>query len=355
VTSVPSFSSTGPAVELIAPGVSVLSTIPGNKYATYNGTSMASPHVAGVAALVWGAKPTSTNIEIRGVLSATAENLELPEEHQGKGLVRADSAVLAVTGDQPATHTITATAGTGGSITPSGEVKVNEGSNQTFAITTNTGYEIADVLVDTSSVGPVSSYIFENVRNDHTIEASFAPKTYTLTYTAGDYGTLSGVATQTVPYGGSGTEVGAVPDEGYVFDKWSDNSIMNPRIDANVTSDISVMAYFKVKQSDPPPSGFVTAEIDYSTSGGRLNDRHLQVMITVKNTEGMPVSAAAVSITLNRDGSNYATSSGTTGSNGSVTFSYNNAPSGTYTTKVTSVNATGLTWDGITPDNSFTK
>ena len=68
-----------------------------------------------------------------------------------------------------------------------------------------------------------------------------------------------------------------------------------------------------------------------------------------------PVPNAAVRITLYRNNSVYATSSGTTGSNGSVTFSYNNAPSGTYTTKVTSVNATGLTWDEKTPENTFTK
>ncbi len=90
-----SFSSTGPDVELIAPGVSILSTIPEGGYAYYSGTSMASPHVAGVAALVLTANSSLTNVEVRSILQQTAENLGLKQEHQGFGLVRADLAVQA--------------------------------------------------------------------------------------------------------------------------------------------------------------------------------------------------------------------------------------------------------------------
>ncbi len=96
-----SFSSTGPDVELIAPGVSILSSIPGDGYAYYSGTSMASPHVAGVAALVLAARPTLTNAEVRLILQQTAENLGLKQEHQGYGLVRADLAVQAASGSTP--------------------------------------------------------------------------------------------------------------------------------------------------------------------------------------------------------------------------------------------------------------
>jgi len=96
-----SFSSTGPDVELIAPGVSILSSIPGDGYAYYSGTSMASPHVAGVAALVLAARPTLTNAEVRLILQQTAENLGLKQEHQGFGLVRADLAVQAASVTTP--------------------------------------------------------------------------------------------------------------------------------------------------------------------------------------------------------------------------------------------------------------
>jgi subtilisin family serine protease len=96
-----SFSSTGPDVELIAPGVSILSTVPGGGYAYYSGTSMASPHVAGVAALVLAANSTLTNVQVRSILQGTAENLGLKMEHQGYGLVRADLAVQAASGSTP--------------------------------------------------------------------------------------------------------------------------------------------------------------------------------------------------------------------------------------------------------------
>lgn len=70
--------------------------------------------------------------------------------------------------------TITASAGEGGAISPSGSVQVARGSDQTFTITADEGYEIADVLVDGESIGAVNSYTFENVRARHTIEAVFA-------------------------------------------------------------------------------------------------------------------------------------------------------------------------------------
>ena len=74
---------------------------------------------------------------------------------------------------QTEAHTITATAGTGGSIDPSGAVAVAKGADKTFTIKANSGYEIADVLVDGQSVGAVSTYKFENVQGDRTISATF--------------------------------------------------------------------------------------------------------------------------------------------------------------------------------------
>ena len=71
-------------------------------------------------------------------------------------------------------YTITASAGTGGLISPSGSVSVREGRNQTYTITPDDGYIISDVRVDGVSVGAVSSYTFDNVQKRHTIEAIFA-------------------------------------------------------------------------------------------------------------------------------------------------------------------------------------
>ncbi len=71
------------------------------------------------------------------------------------------------------TYTITASAGAGGSISPSGAVPINYGADQSFSITPNAGYRISDVLVDGSSVGAVTSYTFHGVTAEHTISASF--------------------------------------------------------------------------------------------------------------------------------------------------------------------------------------
>lgn len=70
-------------------------------------------------------------------------------------------------------YTITASAGSGGAIDPAGNVRVSSGSDKTFTITADEGYEIADVLVDGKSVGAVRSYTFENVKANHTISVTF--------------------------------------------------------------------------------------------------------------------------------------------------------------------------------------
>ena len=70
-------------------------------------------------------------------------------------------------------YTIKATAGTNGSISPSGWTSVRDGWDQTFTITPDKGYAVAKVLVDGKSVGSVKSYTFKNVTKDHTIEAIF--------------------------------------------------------------------------------------------------------------------------------------------------------------------------------------
>jgi len=74
----------------------------------------------------------------------------------------------------PNTYIITSSAGPHGSISPFGNVTVNQGSDKSFTITPDTGYSIDDVLVDGSSVGAVSSYTFTNVTQDHTISATFS-------------------------------------------------------------------------------------------------------------------------------------------------------------------------------------
>ena len=89
-----SFSSRGPQVDLAAPGMSIFSTVKGGGYATYSGTSMASPHVAGVAALVIAANTGISAPEVRNELTNTADNLGTDgwDNLYGWGLVDAEQA-----------------------------------------------------------------------------------------------------------------------------------------------------------------------------------------------------------------------------------------------------------------------
>lgn len=85
------FSSRGPEVELCAPGVNVLSTIPGGGYGSKSGTSMACPHVSGTAALAWGSHRYANNVTLRRLLAWTADNLGIPGRDQYFGYGRVDA------------------------------------------------------------------------------------------------------------------------------------------------------------------------------------------------------------------------------------------------------------------------
>jgi subtilisin len=212
----PCFSSTGPNVELSAPGVGIRSTVPGGGFADWNGTSMASPHVAGVAALIWTADPTLSNPEVRQILRDTAINL-----------------------------------------------------------------------------GSTSQY---------------------------GYGLVDAVAAVTMATSGGGFEPEPSPSP-------------SPS-----------------PEPDPEPGeeiGMGITNIEHVFSGGKNKNNHLDVRLTVQDESGLAVAGAAVSINLtNSNGGNWS-GTGTTGSNGVVSFSLKNAPTGCYSTNVTDVNLDGYVWDGI--------
>ncbi len=96
-------------------------------------------------------------------------------------------------------YTINASAGSNGTIAPSGQVSVMSGANQTFTLTPASGYKVANVLVDGSSVGAVNSYTFSNVRASHTIQASFTQSVSSYTLTVTKAGTGSGTVTKNPP------------------------------------------------------------------------------------------------------------------------------------------------------------
>jgi hypothetical protein len=103
-----------------------------------------------------------------------------------------------------ANYIIEASAGVHGSITPSGaHVVVPPNTNKTFTIAAEAHYHVANVLVDGSSVGAVTSYAFTNVTASHTINATFAIDQFTITAGAGANGSITPAGITTISYGGS--------------------------------------------------------------------------------------------------------------------------------------------------------
>ena len=121
----------------------------------------------------------------------------------------------------PTYYTLSVISGSGGSITPSGSVLVEQGGNQIFTITPNIGYEINQVLVDgTNNTTAVSTgeYTFTNITANHTISVSFKQKQYTIIASAGIGGSISPSGNILVTHGGIQT-FAFTPITGYLIDR----------------------------------------------------------------------------------------------------------------------------------------
>ena len=332
----PSWSSTGEEIELAAPGVSVLSTwndgdsphnpqpsiLDGDYYKEGSGTSMASPHVAGAAALVIAAGVTDNNgngrinDEVRAILNSTADDIGAvgKDTHYGYGLVNVAAAIASLVPPQP----------------PDPAVNVDLSADK---INYESGVDTIAVLTaaitdeNGNAISGLSSSDFATMVNGVAMVVSFAETAAPGTYTGnldisssldGDY-TVEVTATDTRSISGSGA------------------------------------ANFSIGPASSEPTTAIVNSITYTTEGGKNSDKHLNIYIAVIDDFGNPVANASVSIELYLDTVRKAAGTGTTGSNGMVTFTYKNAPSGHYETKITGVAATGLTWDGATPPNGYDK
>ena len=150
--------------------------------------------------------------------------------------------------------TIVASAGAGGSISPSGDVVVADGGDQSFTVTPDAGFHIADVLVDALSVGPVGSYDFTGVDSDHTIEAQFDVDEYTLTVNIVGNGAVSLDPDQATYHYGDVVELTADADTGWAFSGWSGDLTGETNPDfITMDSDKDVTVSFTVDKPDPPP------------------------------------------------------------------------------------------------------
>ena len=124
------------------------------------------------------------------------------------------------------TFNITASAGANGGITPFGIVPVPEGTDKTFMATPDAGYLVSNLLVDSQSVGQVTSYTFHNVTAEHTIAAVFARDSYQIVSMAGINGTIIPNGKVIVAYG-STNNFTITPESGYRVDDVMVDSVSN--------------------------------------------------------------------------------------------------------------------------------
>ncbi len=146
---------------------------------------------------------------------------------------------------------ITATAGTGGSITPSGDVSATQGSDKTFTITPETGYEIADVFVDGESVGAVTSHTFDDVTENHTISATFSLVDYVITASAGTGGSINPSGDVSVTHGDDKTFT-ITPETGY--------EIADIIVDDSGIGVVSTYTFSEVSENHTISATFVQSE-----------------------------------------------------------------------------------------------
>ncbi len=355
-----SFSSTGPAVELIAPGVSVLSTIPDNKYGTKSGTSMASPHAAGVAALAWAVNPSLTNVEIREVLQQTAEDLGLSANHQGYGLVRADLAVAAVLElEPPATGTISGKVEDESNGAIVGATVVVEGTNLSATTDADGKYLLENVpagerQVTASAEGYSSKTLTVTVKEGETVTQDFALQaipTYTVSGTVTDTegSALEGATVaieeteQSATTGSDGTYSIADVEEGTYNITASKDGYSSETNTVTVNSDTTVdFSLSEITEETMYVKDITFAEKRYGPGGSFVD-----LMITVevlRSSDNQPVSDASVELYLERNSSSWSFA-GTTNADGKVTFTLKRAPTGDYTATITELIHSVYVWD----------
>jgi subtilisin family serine protease len=222
-----SFSQYGSWVDIAAPGVGILSTIPNNRYASYDGTSMACPHVAGAAAVLWSHNPSLTNAQLR---SALETNVDPYQPYNGRTIApnagrlnvyRALQAVggggptqpslsslslnpTSVVGGNSSTGTVTLTAPA-----PSGGFVVNLSSSNTnvatvpSTVTVPAGATSANFTVSTQAVSSATSVTV-------TASAGGVSRTATLTVNPAPSVTLQSLTISPTSVWGGSTATGTV-------------------------------------------------------------------------------------------------------------------------------------------------
>ncbi|MCH8298166.1 MAG: S8 family serine peptidase, partial [Chloroflexi bacterium] len=289
-----SFSNFGSLINIAAPGVSILSTYMGGGTATMSGTSMASPHVAGAAALYLVLNSGASPADVQSALVSAST----PQ----------DGTNAVFTGDPDNYPERLLNVANGGTPPP----------------------PPAELVLVSIEVTPASAIIEEGQTQQYVAIGSYdndstADITADVTWTSSDEAVAS-IDSSGLATGLTAGSAGITATQGAISSAAA-NLDVTPAPEAGDTVGVT--------------------SITYATSGGKNGDKHLFVTISVADDLGNPVESASVSITLTNGTSGESwIGTGATGAEGSVTFKLGNFPPGCYSTVVTDIIADGLTWDG---------
>jgi hypothetical protein len=369
-----SWSSTGPDIELAAPGVSIYSTYWDNTYATLSGTSMACPHVSGTAALVIASKSLS-NDEVRLRLQQTAEDLGTTGKDNlyGYGLV---DAFEAAPGDLvPVVDIMNPAEGS----TVSGTIAIEVDASDDVGVT-NVDFYIDDTLLATDIEAPYScSWDSTSVADgSHIIKAT---ATDTIEQTASDTITVdvdnvddpptveitSPVDGATV-YGTITIEASASDDRGvsqvdFYIDgvflataytepysaSWDTTTVLDGshtiKATATDTAEQTASDTNGVTVDNTPPANVMhVSAIDmwHNTAGPNY---FIYTKVTIVDSKGDSVADATVYLEMTLPDNSKASGSGSTNGEGTVTFKLKSRQTGMYTSTVTKVEKTDWTYN----------
>ena len=394
-----SFSNYGPQIELGAPGVSIYSTYRNGGYTYMSGTSMACPHVAGVAVLAWASGLSST-ATVRDRLMSTAEDLGAAgfDTSFGNGLVDAEKAAGGAvspppTADNPPSVDITAPT-QGSTVSGTFVVSASAGDDKGVA---QVEFLVDGVRIglDTQSTGGWSASWNTSATADgqHTVTAKATDtagqtSSDTVTVTVGNADKAPTVQISNPSHGATvsgAVEISATAadDKGVASvrftidggtsvvdadgrDGWSaewdttvfTNGVHTVAVVATDTRGQTASDSVSVTVNNAAPEEGQTASVQaitYHTAGGYRNDLDLYVTLHVEDDRGNPVANATAITAIYRNGVIYMVRIGRTNADGRAEIRITRAPSGSYETRITSLTAADLDWDGVTPENRFTK